>query len=70
MYARVGNQRSRGVVIARLRLSIRNLLHQHRDLHQSTYLYLSEDLEPIPHQGDYSGTPMLMKRWFFRSLLA
>jgi hypothetical protein len=38
------------VVIARLQSSIRSLLHQHRDLHQSTYLYLSEDQEPTSHQ--------------------
>jgi hypothetical protein len=41
----VGNQQSR-VVIARLRSSVQSLLHQRRDLHQSTYLYLSEDQEP------------------------
>jgi hypothetical protein len=32
---RVGNQRSRGVVIARLRSPVWSLLHQRRDLHQS-----------------------------------
>jgi hypothetical protein len=46
----VGNQRSRGVLIARLRSSVRSLLHQRRDLHQSTYLYLSKDREPTSHQ--------------------
>jgi hypothetical protein len=46
----VGNQRSRGVVIARLRSSVQSLLHQRRDLYQSTYLYLSEDQEPTSHQ--------------------
>jgi hypothetical protein len=44
MYGRVGNQRSRGVVTARVRTdAVRSLRHQHRDLHQSTYSYLSED---------------------------
>jgi hypothetical protein len=44
MCARVGNQRSRGIVTARLRTdAVRRLRHQRRDLHQSTYLYLSED---------------------------
>jgi hypothetical protein len=36
--ARVGNQRSRGVVTARVRTdAVRSLRHQRRDLHQSTY---------------------------------
>jgi transposase InsO family protein len=36
--ARVGNQRSRGVVIARVRTDVvQSLRHQCRDLHQSTY---------------------------------
>jgi hypothetical protein len=46
----VGNQWSRGVVIARLRLSVRSFLHQRRDLHQLTYLYLSKDWDPISHE--------------------
>jgi hypothetical protein len=50
MCAHVDNQRSSDVVIARLRLSVRSLLHQHRDLHQSTHLYLMEDWEPTCHQ--------------------
>jgi hypothetical protein len=50
MCARVGNQWSRGVVITRLGSSVRSLLHQHRDLHQSTYLYLTEDQKPTSHQ--------------------
>jgi hypothetical protein len=37
-------------VIARLRSSVRSLLYQRRDLHQSTYLYLSKDREPTSHQ--------------------
>jgi hypothetical protein len=49
MCAHVGNQHSRGVVIARLRSSVRSLLHQRRDLDQSTYLYLSEDREATSH---------------------
>jgi hypothetical protein len=36
--ARVGNQRSRGVVTAQVRTdAVRSLRHQRRDLHQSTY---------------------------------
>jgi hypothetical protein len=38
MCARVGNQRSHGVVIARVRTdTARSLHHQRRDLHQLTY---------------------------------
>jgi hypothetical protein len=38
VYARVGNQRSYGVVTARVRTdAVRSLRHQRRDLHQSTY---------------------------------
>jgi hypothetical protein len=38
MCARVGNQRSRGVVTAWVRTdAIQSHHHQHRDLHQSTY---------------------------------
>jgi hypothetical protein len=38
MCARVGNQRSRGVVTAQVRTdAVRSLHHQRRDLHQSTY---------------------------------
>jgi hypothetical protein len=38
MCARVGNQRSRGVVTARVRTdAVRSLHHQRQDLHQSTY---------------------------------
>jgi hypothetical protein len=38
MCARVGNQRSRGVVTARVQTDIVwSLHHQRRDLHQSTY---------------------------------
>jgi hypothetical protein len=40
----VVNQRSCGVVIARLRSFVRSLLHQ------LTYLYLTEDREPTSHQ--------------------
>jgi hypothetical protein len=44
MCARVGNQRGRGVVTVRIRTdAVRSLHHQHRDLYQSTYPYLSED---------------------------
>jgi hypothetical protein len=50
MCARVDNQRSRGVVIARLRSSVWSLFHPRLDLHQSTFLYLAEDREPTSHQ--------------------
>jgi hypothetical protein len=50
MCTRVGNQWSCGVVFARFRLSVQSLLHQRRDLYQSTYLYLSKDREPTPYQ--------------------
>jgi hypothetical protein len=53
MCARVGNHRSRGVVIARLQSSVRNLLHQRQDLHQLIYLYLLEDREPTSHHRQY-----------------
>jgi hypothetical protein len=50
MCACVGNQQSCGVVIARLRLSVRSLLHQRQDLHQLSYLYLTEDRESTSHE--------------------
>jgi hypothetical protein len=50
MCTRVDNQRSRGVVIARLRSSVQSLLHQRRDLHRSIYLYIAEDRETTSHQ--------------------
>jgi hypothetical protein len=34
----------------RVQSSIQSLSHQRRDLHQLTYLYLSEDREPTSHQ--------------------
>jgi hypothetical protein len=38
MCARVGNQRSRGVVTTGVQTdAVRSLHHQHQDLHQSTY---------------------------------
>jgi hypothetical protein len=44
MCAWVGNQWSRGVVTARVQTdAVQSLHHQRRDLHQSTYPYLSED---------------------------
>jgi hypothetical protein len=49
--ARVGNQRSRGVVTARVQTdAVRSLRHQRRDLHQSTYTYLSEDRDSSYYQ--------------------
>jgi hypothetical protein len=51
MCARVSNQRSRGVVTARVRTDpIRSLRHQCRDLRQSTYPYLSEDRDSSYYQ--------------------
>jgi hypothetical protein len=41
--ARINNQRSGGIVTAMVQCSVHSLLHQRRDLHHSTYLYLSED---------------------------
>jgi hypothetical protein len=39
MCAQVGNQRSRGVVIAQVQTdAVQSLRHQRRDLYQSTYL--------------------------------
>jgi hypothetical protein len=47
----VGNQRSRGVVIARVRTdAVRSLHHQRRDLHQSTDPYLAEDRDSSYYQ--------------------
>jgi hypothetical protein len=44
MCAQVGNQWSRGVVTTWVQTDVvRSIHHQHRDLHQSTYPYLSED---------------------------
>jgi hypothetical protein len=51
MCAWAGNQRSRGVVTARVRTdAVQSLRHQRRDLHQSTYLYLSEDRDSSYYQ--------------------
>jgi hypothetical protein len=52
--ARIDNQWSSGVVIARVQSSVWSLRHQHPDLHQSTYLYLSKDRDSTSHQGVYS----------------
>jgi hypothetical protein len=48
--ARIDKQRSCGVVTARVRRSVRSLHHQRQDLHQSTYLYLSEDWDSTSYQ--------------------
>jgi hypothetical protein len=45
----VDKQWTHGVVIASLRSSVQSLLHQRRDLLQSTYPYLAEDREPTSH---------------------
>jgi hypothetical protein len=51
MCAWVGNQRSRGVVTAWFQTDVvRSLRHQRRDLHQSTYPYLSEDRDSTYYQ--------------------
>jgi hypothetical protein len=58
--ARVGNQRSRGVVTARVRTNVvRSLRHQRRDLHQLTYPYLMKDWDSSYYQvvSDF-GFPM------------
>jgi hypothetical protein len=60
MCAQVGNQRSRGVVTARVQTdAVRSLHHQRRDLHQSTYPYLSKDRDSSYYQvlSDF-GFPM------------
>jgi hypothetical protein len=44
--SRIDNQWSCGVVTARFRSFVRSLHHQHRDLHQLTYLYLLIDRDP------------------------
>jgi hypothetical protein len=49
--ARVGNQRSCGVLTARVQTdAVRSLHHQRRDLHQSTYPYISEDRDSAYYQ--------------------
>jgi hypothetical protein len=49
--ARVGNKRSRGVLIAQVQTdAVQSLRHQRRDLHQSTYPYLSEDRDSSYYQ--------------------
>jgi hypothetical protein len=51
MCALVGNQQSCGVVTAWVRTdAIQSLRHQRRDLHQSTYPYLSEDRDSSYYQ--------------------
>jgi hypothetical protein len=51
MCARIGNQRSHGVVTARVRIDVvRSLRHQRRDLHQLTYPYLSKDRDSFYYQ--------------------
>jgi hypothetical protein len=51
MCARVGNQRSHGLVTARVPTdTVWSLRHQRRDLHQSTYPYLSEDRDSSYYQ--------------------
>jgi hypothetical protein len=60
MCAWVGNQWSRGVVTARVQTdAVQSLRHQRRDLHQSTYSYLSEDRDSSYYQvvSDF-GFPM------------
>jgi hypothetical protein len=63
MCARVDNQRSRGVVIARLWSSVRSLLPQSRDLHQLTYLYLVEYREPTSHLKDDESCLKSVAKW-------
>jgi hypothetical protein len=68
MCARVGNQQSRGVVTARVRIdAVQRLRHQCRDLYQSTYPYLSEDRDLFYYQNGclLLAHPLLqvMRRW-------
>jgi hypothetical protein len=58
MCACVGNQRSHAVVIARLQSTVQNLLHECRDLHQSTYLYLAEDRDLTSYQDFTTDLPV------------
>jgi hypothetical protein len=37
-------------VTVRVQRYVRSLHHQHQDLHQLTYLYLSEDWDPTSYQ--------------------
>jgi hypothetical protein len=48
--AQIDNQRISRVVTARVQSYVQSCHHQHRDLHQSSYLYLSEDRDPTSHQ--------------------
>jgi hypothetical protein len=67
MCAWVGNQRSRGVVTARVRTdAVRSVRHQRRDLHQLTYpiplkrsglILLSRPVQPSPILCTRSPTP-------------
>jgi hypothetical protein len=50
MCAQIDNQWSHGVVTARVYCYVQSLDHQHRDLHQSTYMYLSKDRDSTSHQ--------------------
>jgi hypothetical protein len=45
----IANQRSSGIVNARVQSIVQKLHHQRRDLHQLTYLYLLEDQDPTSH---------------------
>jgi hypothetical protein len=60
MCVRIGTQWSRAVVTARVRTNaVQSLRHQRRDLHQSTYPYLSDDCDSSHYQvvSDF-GFPM------------
>jgi hypothetical protein len=56
----VGNQQNCGVLTARVRTNaVRSLHHQRRDIHQSIYLYLSEDQDSSNyHYGRPYRTPL------------
>jgi hypothetical protein len=64
---RIDNQQNGGVVAARVQSSVQSLHHQRRDLHQLTYLYLSEDQDPTSHQelSDFR----LLVRYFYVPLV-
>jgi hypothetical protein len=60
----VGNQRSRGVVTARVLTDvIQSLHHQRRDLHQSTYPYLSEDRDSFYYHMLWDVLKKNLKMW-------
>jgi hypothetical protein len=64
----IDNQHRHDVVTTRVRSCIRSLHHQRQDLHQSTYLYLSEDQDATSHHVGLKG--LLKKQLAFHFALA